>query len=121
MEQDLNLEAPVKSSEDSGSGDKKGTEELTIAVMGAGDFNINETDDEKILQQKKDIIELSNKSVLHGFDMAVELLGIAGEETAVKSLIESRSIIEVGLTNGIEDRAKEVESQIEGNTDVGSM
>ena len=109
MKQDLDLEAPVKSSEDSGSGNKKGTEELTIAVMGAGEFNINETDEEKIFQQKKDIIELSNKRVLHGFDMAVELLGIAGEETAIKSLIESRSVIESGLKNGVEDRAKEIE------------
>jgi hypothetical protein len=109
MKQKLDWEAPVKSSEDSGSGDKKGTEELTIAVMGAGNFNINETDEERILKQKTDIIELSNKSVLHGFDMAVELLGIAGEEAAVKSLIESRSIIEIGLKNGTEDRAKDNE------------
>ena len=31
--------------------------------------------------------------------MAIELLGIAQEESAVKSLIESRSIIESGLKN----------------------
>lgn len=109
MKQDLDLKAPIKSSEDSGSSDKKGTEELKMAVMGAGNFNLNETDDVKILQQRKDIIELSNRSVLHGYDMAIELLTIAGEENAIKSLMESRPIIETGLTNGIENRSKVVE------------
>ncbi len=96
MKQNLDWNAPVKSSENSGSDNK---DSIAPVLIGAGNFKIKKGEETVTLETHKEIIELSNKSVLHGYDMAIELLGIAQEESAVKSLIESRSIIESGLKN----------------------
>jgi hypothetical protein len=107
-----NLKEPVKSSEQSGSGDKNGTE-ITDAItewepilkdtesvlIGVGDFKQEDIDAER-----RKVVELSNESVLHGYDMAIELLETAEQHHAAKILGESREIIELGLKNSINER-----------------
>lgn len=97
MKQNLEWDAPVKSSENSGSENKNDIGKSIL--IGAGNFDIEKSDETITLEKHKEIIELNNKSVLHGYDMAIELLGLAKEENAVKLLIESKSVIEDGLKN----------------------
>ena len=73
---------------------------------------------EDIKKERLKIIELSNESVLHGYDMATQILTAAGNKEGLLTLIENRTIIELGLKNGAEQRA---EIEIKGNIDVGSM
>jgi hypothetical protein len=112
-----NLKEPVKSSEQSGSGDKN-DKEITDAItewepilkdynkpvlIGVGDFKQEDIDAER-----RKVVELSNESVLHGYDMAIELLETAEQHHAAKILGESREIIELGLKNSINERIHEV-------------
>ncbi len=106
MKQNLDWTAPIKSSESSGSDNKNGIKDVMPELIVSGNFNI-ETEDKTItLETHQEIIALSNRSVLHGYDMAIELLGLAQEESAVKSLMESRSIIESGLKNIGKEKGK---------------
>lgn len=105
MKQNLDWSAPVKSSENSGSGNKNNIGD-SKSIVAAGNFTVEKGDETVTLETHREIIELSNRSVLHGYDMAIELLGIAQEESAVKSLIESRSIIEGGLKNIGDEKIK---------------
>lgn len=63
-----------------------------------------DTTSAEVEEQKKAIIELSNNSVLHGYDMAIEVLVTQGMTDAIKVLATNRAIIEVGLKNGISER-----------------
>ena len=54
-------------------------------------------DSKEVVEQKRAIVELSNTSILHGYDMAVELLEVHGNTEAVEILKVNRGIIEVGL------------------------
>ena len=109
-----NLKEPVKSSEQSGSGDKAITDgisewepilkdESEPVLIEVGDFKKEDIDAER-----RKVIELSNESVLHGYDMAIELLETAEQHHAAKILGESRTIIELGLKNSINERIHEV-------------
>jgi len=55
--------------------------------------------DPEVIAQKKAIIELSNTSVLRGYDMAIEMLTLNGMEDAMKVLITNRPMIQLGLDN----------------------
>jgi len=57
--------------------------------------------DNGIMQQKKDIIEQSNSSILKGYDLAIALLEKHGMADAVIALYVNRALIEIGLNNGI--------------------
>lgn len=94
--ENLNLKEFVKSSEHTGSGE-----------LFTGDMN-----EEQIAEQRKKIVELSNESVLHGFDLAIQLMEAAGQLNAVATLRANRVIIEMGLKqmNGIV-------GPIDGNTE----
>ena len=52
--------------------------------------------DEEV-NQKKAILELSNSSILHGYDMAIDLLMIHNQGDAAEILKLNRIIIEIGL------------------------
>jgi hypothetical protein len=56
-------------------------------------------DSPEVIAQKRAIIELSNASVLRGYDMAIEMLTLNGMEQAVKVLITNRPMIQLGLEN----------------------
>jgi hypothetical protein len=73
---------------------------------------------EDIKKERLKIIELSNESVLHGYDMAAEILTVSGNTEGLTTLMDNRAIIELGLKNGAEQRA---EINIEGNISVGSL
>lgn len=103
MKQNLDWKAPVQSSENSGSTNKN---EMQPTLTDAGNFDTKKPDETITLEKHQEIIKLSNSSVLHGYDMAIELLGIAQEENAVKLLIKSRSVIEGGLKNIKEEKVK---------------
>ena len=77
--------------------------EYKPVLIGAGDMKQEEIDAER-----RKVIELSNESVLHGYDMAMELLVTAGQVEAVKLLGESREIIDLGLKNSIDERIQDV-------------
>lgn len=82
--EELNLKETVKSSEHTGSG-----ELFTDAI-----------NEEQVAEQRKKIVELSNESVLHGYDMAIQLMEAAGQLNAVVTLRANRVIIEIGLKSG---------------------
>ena len=90
--ENLNLKEEVKSSEGSGSGE---TQHIG--------FTDNMSADEIAIQRRR-IVELSNDSVLHGYDMAIHLMEAVGQLNAVVVLRANRSIIEIGLKNGIPGR-----------------
>jgi len=50
-------------------------------------------------QSKKAIVELSNRSVLHGYDMAIDLLLTQNYVDAAKLLTVNKGLIEIGLNN----------------------
>lgn len=83
-----NLNEPVKSSESTGSGEPL-------------ELNMSENE---IIEQRKKIVELSNESILHGYDMAVDLLLLNNEISAVELLRNNRAIIATGLQNTVEGR-----------------
>ncbi len=62
-----------------------------------------EIDSEKEYKSKKELVELCNKSVLHGYDLAVELLSTTNNMDAVKVLLLHRTFIEMGLENSISE------------------
>lgn len=88
----LDLEESIKSSEGSGSG----AQGNTISVQA--------------VQGKREVIEFSNRSIMHGYDMALELLMLHKEEQAVKILSENRAFIEFQLTSTIDERVKMAEA-----------
>jgi len=98
----LNLNESVKSSEYTGSNEP--AFEAKPILIGAG----NPEDNTLIADERRKIVELSNDSILHGYDLAIELLQVAEQLDAVKALEEGRAIIEAGLKHS-------VESRIEGN------
>ena len=67
---------------------------------------------EDIKAERLKIVELSNDSIMHGYDMAVDILVAAGSAEGAKILIENRTIIEVVLKNSSNVRAS---LEIEGN------
>lgn len=93
MEALNNLEEPVKSSEGTGSGEP---------------FAQQMSEDD-IAEQKRKIVELSNESILHGFDMAVDILLLHSEANAVKLLAANRPLIEMGLKNLIDSQIQSKE------------
>jgi len=60
-----------------------------------------EIDDEKEYKLKKGVVELSNKSILYGYDMAIQTLAGTGNDNAIKMLLINRITIETELANGI--------------------
>jgi hypothetical protein len=56
-------------------------------------------DSPEVIAQKNAIIDLSNTSVLRGYDMAIELLTISGQNLAAQELMTNRGLIELGLNN----------------------
>ena len=88
----LDLNEPVKSSEFTGS---------IEPASQAGEMTASQ-----ILDEKRKIVELSNDSVMHGYDIAIQLLASHGNVDAVKLLGENRAIIEVGLQNSVDERLK---------------
>lgn len=56
------------------------------------------------MEQKRQIVELSNSSILHGYDLAINLLVTQGMKDAVDLLATNRAIIEISLKNGITER-----------------
>jgi len=110
--ENLDLNESVKASEGSGSNsqavkqnDSSGSNEPVLINNGMTA--------EDIAEQKRKIVELSNESILHGYDMAVDVLMLHGAdmEPAVKLLIDNRPIIVTGLQNT-------VESRIQANDDI---
>lgn len=55
--------------------------------------------DPEVIAQRKAVIELSNASVLRGYDMAIDLLTLSGQHQAAQDLISNRGMIELGLEN----------------------
>jgi hypothetical protein len=53
----------------------------------------------EVIAQKKAIIELSNASVMRGYDMAIELLTVRGHNLAAQELMTNRNLIALGLEN----------------------
>lgn len=106
MLKNLELNEPVKSSEFTGSNDPivigSGKPDVVISIS---DTTLNK--DEVEVERRK-VIELSNESILHGYDLAMQLLAKYGMVDAVEALGKHRADIEVGLHNGISER-------IEGN------
>ena len=83
----LNINEEVKSSEFTGSNEP--------VVIGAGKpLSITEED---VLLEKDKIVQLSNDSIMHGYDLAIEIVAGHSNTEAVKVLAESRAAIEVGL------------------------
>ena len=101
----LDLNESVKSSEQTGSSDKDSEQsvEYSPILIGAGDINMAQ---DKIDEERRKIVELSNESVLHGYDLAIELLKKAEETHSVELLSDNRKIIELGLKNTISERIK---------------
>lgn len=56
-------------------------------------------DSPEVIAQKKAIIELSNTSVLRGYDMAIDMLTLSGQNEAANDLIKNRPMIQLGLDN----------------------
>ena len=92
--ENLDLNESVKSSEYTGSG-----EPYKVSIPDI-------TTESEVNDEKEKIIKLSNDSILHGYDMAIEIVAGHGNTEAVRVLAESRSAIEVGLHNGIKERIK---------------
>ena len=61
-------------------------------------------DSPEVIAQKKAIIELSNTSVMKGYDLAIDVLVMKGMLEASNELIKSRGMIELGLQNSITGR-----------------
>ena len=80
--------------------------------------NSNILSPEEIKKERAKIIELSNESVLHGYDMATQILTAAGNKEGLLTLIENRTIIELGLKNGVEQR---IEGNIGGTEESSSI
>ena len=73
---------------------------------------------EDIKTERLKIVELSNESVLHGYDMAAQILTASGNIEGIKTLTENRPIIELGLKNGVEQR---IEGNIGGTEESSSI
>lgn len=58
-------------------------------------------DNSEVITQKNAILELSNQSILRGYDMAIDLLIMAGHEDAAKALLTHRDLMEIGLNNTV--------------------
>ena len=71
-----------------------------------------------IKAERLKIIELSNESVLHGYDMAAQVLTASGNMEGLNTLMEQRPIIELGLKNGVEQR---IEGNIGGTEESSSI
>lgn len=69
-----------------------------IPKASASPTSSNDTDIE-VAVQKRAIVELSNASVLQGYDMAIDMLALSGQHDAVNELIKNRAIIQLGLDN----------------------
>ena len=100
MKQNLDLNAPVKSSESSGSGGQDKINDIEL-----NEYNLVTPEDVEANRRK--VIELSNDSILHGYDMALELVELSGSAEAASLLRENRKIIAKGLGLGIEERIKD--------------
>ena len=94
----LNLDESVKSSEYTGSNEPSNIGGETPIVV----------TEEQVMAERDKIIQLSNDSILHGYDLAIEIVAGHGNTEAVRVLAESRSAIEVGLHKSKAER-------IEGN------
>lgn len=95
----LDLDESVKSSEYTSSNEP----------YDVGSGNTSQVITEEQVQAEKDkIVQLSNDSILHGYDLAIEIVAGHGLTDAVKVLVESRSAMEVGLYKSKAER-------IEGN------
>ncbi len=58
-------------------------------------------DSPEVIVQKNAIVDLSNQSILRGYDMAIDMLTIAGHEEAAKALLTYRDLMEIGLKNTV--------------------
>ena len=61
-------------------------------------------DSDEVIAQKRAIIEMSNTSVLKGYDMAMDILTMNGMTAAVDALIKYRGMVELGLQKSLEGR-----------------
>jgi hypothetical protein len=91
-----NLNEPIKSSEYTGSNEP--SKSVIPEVL----------TEEQVHAERDKIIQLSNDSIMHGYDLAIEIVAGHGNSEAVRVLAESRSAIEVGLHKSKAER-------IEGN------
>jgi hypothetical protein len=97
----LDLDESVKSSEFTGSKepDISGLSEAPMEIITEEWFRF----------EKDKIIQLSYDSIMHGYDLAIDILAGYSQSDAVKLLTEGRSALEVWLHN------IKWEGRIEGN------
>ena len=88
----LNLDETVKSSEYTGS-----NEPFNSDSDSGNTFIPQVITEEQVLDEKDKIVQLSNDSILQGYDLAIEILTSHGNTEGVKTLTESRSAIEGAL------------------------
>ena len=65
----------------------------SAAPTGSGDSN------ENVAANKKAIFEMSNASVLKGYDMALDILQMHGNTEGIEQLAKFRPMIKLGLDN----------------------
>lgn len=75
--------------------------EMPKASAAAVQSGSNDDNSLEVIAQKNAIVELSNQSVLRGYDMAIDLLLMAGHEDAAKALLTHRDLMEIGLKNTV--------------------
>lgn len=56
-------------------------------------------DSSEVIAQKNAIVELSNQSILRGYDVAVDILILAGYDEAARALLTHRDLMAIGLQN----------------------
>ncbi|MFA6569963.1 MAG: hypothetical protein WCT77_01865 [Bacteroidota bacterium] len=56
------------------------------------------------IEQKRAIIELSNTSILHGYDLAIDVLVVQGKAEEAKLLQLNRALVKIGLDNSINEK-----------------
>lgn len=103
----LDLNEPVKSSEFTGSADNSSLGSNNVIEIKKENSDELVLSESSQLEERRKIVELSNESMLHGFDLAVQILAENGNTDAVKLLTEQRALLAIGLKEGIEDRIKE--------------
>lgn len=84
-----NLEEPVKSSEDTGS-----------AVRKESNSEINPD----AIASKRELLEFSNASIMHGYQLAIDLLAMNNQKAAADLLVDNYAIIKFNLKQSVEER-----------------
>lgn len=81
----------VKSSEDTGSAVNSNT---------IGSTNNNSDS----IASQRELLEFSNASIMHGYQLAIDLLAMNGQKAAADMLVENYAIIKFNLKQSIEQR-----------------